>query len=122
MTEQKKLGDWGEGQAAAYLERRGYTVLARNWHCRYGELDIVAANGTYLAFVEVKTRKDSRFMAAREAVDFRKQQRIVRAAEQWLLEHPEEERQVRFDVAEVYSEGRSGRPRLCYLENAFQEQ
>lgn len=120
MTEQKKLGDWGEGQTAAYLERRGYTLLARNWHCRYGELDIVAANGTYLAFVEVKTRKDSRFMAAREAVDSRKQQRLMRTAQQWLLEHPEEERQVRFDVAEVYLEGRGGKPQLCYLEDAFQ--
>lgn len=121
MTGRKWTGDWGEAQTAAWLERQGYEILERNWRCRYGELDIVAAKGAYLAFVEVKTRRNSRFMAAREAVDGRKQRRVRLAACQWLAEHPEEaERRARFDVAEVYLEGPGGKPQLCYIADAFQ--
>lgn len=113
------MGDLGEGLTVRYLERQGYEILARNWRCRYGELDIVAAKGTYLAFVEVKTRRDSRYAPARDAVDRRKQGKLLLSAQAWLAEHPEEGRQPRFDVAEVYTEEGGGRPILNYLENAF---
>lgn len=113
------MGGLGEGLTVRHLERQGYEILARNWHCRYGELDIVAANGTYLAFVEVKTRRDSRYAAAREAVDRRKREKLLLTAQAWLAEHPEEQRQPRFDVAEVYTGEGGGRPLLNYLENAF---
>lgn len=119
MTEEKRLGDWGEAEVAAYLAGRGYTILARNWRCRYGELDIVARQGQVLAIVEVKTRRSNRYMFPREAVDYRKRQRLLRAGEAWLAAHPEEDGAVRFDVAEVYP-APEGRSRIQYLEDAFQ--
>ncbi len=57
MTEKRRLGDRGEDYTARFLQKQGYTITGRNWHSRYGEIDIIAENGEYLLFVEVKTRK-----------------------------------------------------------------
>lgn len=116
----QRLGQWGEELVAEYLRQRGWTVIARNVRCRMGELDIVAENKQYLAFVEVKLRKDSRFGAAREAVTPSKQRKLIAAAQFFLVSHPTK-RQPRFDVAEVYApQGiRTERPNINYIENAF---
>lgn len=114
------LGRWGEALVAEDLRRKGWSVVAANFRCRMGELDLVAEKGRYLAFVEVKLRKSDRFGAAREAVTAAKQRRLRAAAELYLLEHPTR-LQPRFDVAEVYApQGvRTGKPDICYIENAF---
>lgn len=111
-------GAWGEQAAADFLVQKGYTILARNYRTRQGEIDLVATCARYLAFVEVKTRKSGRFCAAREAVDERKQGRLILAAEQWMQEHPTA-LQPRMDVIEVY--GPEGGPayEIHHLENAF---
>ena len=96
------LGQFGEEQAARYLRRRFYSILERNYRCRFGEIDLIARKGKYLVFVEVKLRKDDRFGAAREFVTPAKQARILAAAEQWLSLH-ETQLQPRFDVIEVYA-------------------
>ena len=57
MTDKKKLGDRGEDYTARYLEKQGFHIVERNWHSRYGEIDIIAENEKYLLFVEVKTRR-----------------------------------------------------------------
>ena len=57
-------GAWGEECAAAYLRRRGYRILARNYSCRFGEIDIIAADRHYVVFVEVKLRASDRFVRA----------------------------------------------------------
>ncbi len=114
------LGPWGEAQAAAYLRRRAYSILAMNYVCRFGEIDIVARRGAYVAFVEVKTRKDASFAAAREYVTAAKQRRIISAAALWLSEN-ESPLQPRFDVIEVYAPQRpGGRPRIQHIANAFE--
>ena len=78
--EARRLGRWGEALVACDLERKGWTVLARNYCCRFGELDIVAQKDGVLAFVEVKERADRRFGEAREAVTFAKQAKLRLAA------------------------------------------
>lgn len=116
----RTLGQWGEEQAAEWLRRRGWRIVGRNFRCRMGEVDIVAADGRYLAFVEVKLRKDGRYGAACEAVTLSKQRKLRTAAEYYLLCHPTR-LQPRFDVAEVYApQGvRTERPDIYYIENAF---
>lgn len=111
-------GAWGEQAAAAFLMQKGYTILARNYRIREGEIDLVAASAQYLVFVEVKTRKSRRFCAAREAVDERKQRRLILTAEHWMQEHPTA-LQPRMDVVEVY--GSEGGPacEIHHWENAF---
>jgi putative endonuclease len=97
----KRLGRLGEAAAAEELERRGYRVLCRNYHCRGGEADLVADHGEDLVFVEVKTRTSLRHGLPREAVGWTKQQRLILAAEHYLHAREIEDRPVRFDVVEV---------------------
>ena len=114
------LGQWGEEQVAEKLRRDGWTIVARNFRCRMGELDLVAENKTFLAFVEVKLRKDDRFASACEAVTASKQRTLRTAAQYYLMRHPTR-LQPRFDVAEVYApQGvRTEAPAIYYIENAF---
>ena len=112
-------GAWGERAARAFLEGRGYAVEDVKFRTRLGEIDIIARQGKYIVFVEVKTRKSDRFAAAREFVTPAKQARILAAAAEWLQRHPSA-LQPRFDVIEVYGEeGAPLPPRLRHWENAF---
>ena len=115
-----QLGQWGEQLVAEYLQRQGWTVVARNFRCRMGELDIVAKNAQYIIFVEVKLRKDDRFGSACEAVTPAKQHKLRITAELYLATHSTQ-LQPRFDVAEVYApQGlRTENPDIYYIENAF---
>lgn len=119
-NEARELGRWGEALVAADLKRKGWRILARNFRCRMGELDVVAAKGDILAFVEVKLRKDDRFGAPRAFVTAGKQRRL-RAAALYFLQRHQSGLQPRFDVAEVYApQGeRTPKPIIEYIENAF---
>ena len=87
---------------AAWYQARGYEVLARNWRCRDGELDLVASSDRHLVFCEVKTRSSTAFGAPAEAVTRTKQLRLRRLAARWLREQGHTPaREVRFDVASV---------------------
>lgn len=114
------LGRWGEALVADDLRRKGWTIQAAGWTCRFGELDLVASRRGVLAFVEVKLRRSSRFAAPREFVDRGKQERLRLTAELYLSEHPTD-LQPRFDVAEVYAPQGTDTPHpvLRYFENAF---
>ena len=76
MTDKRALGAFGEELAAQYLREAGMEILARNWRCRYGELDLIVREAELTAFVEVKTRSGFGFGTPAEAVTFAKQQRI----------------------------------------------
>ncbi len=118
--EKRDLGQWGEEQAASYLRRRAYKILARNYRCRFGEIDIIASRGKYLVFVEVKLRKNADFAEAREFVTRAKQERILKTA-MFYLQQTDSPLQPRFDVIEVYApQGAEGRIRMEHLENAFE--
>ncbi len=114
------LGSWGEAQAAEYLRCRGFRILAMNFRCRLGELDIVAEDRRYLVFVEVKLRKNGHFAEAREFVTRAKQERLLAAAQIWLGQNPST-KQPRFDVIEIYAP-RGMDPaniEIRQIENAF---
>lgn len=100
-----RRGREGEAEAARFLRAQGLTILHSNWRCRLGELDIVAADGPCLVFVEVKTRSGSEFGTAAEAVDVRKQRRLQRLAAAYLNQSGEWERPCRFDVVAVTPAG-----------------
>ena len=121
MRESKLLGAWGEAQAAQYLQKKHYKLVAMGYSSRYGEIDLIVKNWRYLVFVEVKLRKDDRFAQAREFVDSRKQDRIRITASMYLSQNPTD-LQPRFDVIEIYApEGTATlRPKIYHLEDAFQ--
>ena len=118
--EAKRRGSWGEAVTAAYLRERGWRIVETGFRCRFGEIDLIAANDTYLAFVEVKLRRDDDFAAARESVTKAKQRRVRTTAE-YYLQYRSTGLQPRFDVAEVYAPDgtATASPEITYIENAF---
>lgn len=113
-------GTWGESLVADYLRRRGCQLEAHSYHCRFGEIDLIAWDGDTLCFVEVKTRTNTRMGLPREYVTAGKQARLRKTALFYLSSH-DLDCPTRFDVAEVYA-AVPGDPeaRIEYLEDAFQ--
>lgn len=97
----RAVGDQGEDLACAHLEDLGWEVVARNWRCPLGELDVVAAEDGLLVFCEVKTRRSTRFGTPLEAVDEQKARRLRRLAWAWLDEHGRRGQAFRIDVLGV---------------------
>lgn len=95
------LGAWGELVAATYLEAHGYTILARNWRCALGEIDLVAQGPAGLVMAEVKTRRGRSSGAPEEAVTAHKAERLRALAQAYLAEHDLDEVDVRIDVLAV---------------------
>ena len=120
MANKGLSGAWGEALAAEHLRKNGFTLVARNYRCRFGEIDLIAENRRYIVFAEVKLRKSAAYAEAREFVDRRKQERLRTTASIWLEDH-ETGLQPRFDVIEIYApEGeRTPSPELHWLKNAF---
>jgi putative endonuclease len=116
MAEHNQVGIEGEQLACQFLEARGYTILHRNWRHGRDELDIVAEHPNALVFLEVKTRRTDRHGTPDEAVNLRKQQRTLRAADAYLDAHPVD-RDVRYDIIAVVLDP-SG-PRIDHLIDAF---
>lgn len=116
------LGRWGESLAAAYLRKKKFTLLAANYRCRFGEIDLIAEKKKYLVFVEVKLRKNADFAEAMEFVDHRKQERIRQTAAMFLTKYENITKQPRFDVIEIYApDGLDTKnPKIKHLEDAFQ--
>ena len=114
-------GAWGEAIAADYLRKKRFKIVAVGYYCRFGEIDIIAQNGKYLVFAEVKLRKNGSFAQGREFVDSRKQDRIRMTASMYLSQNPTK-LQPRFDVIEIYApEGTAtAQPVINHLEDAFQ--
>ena len=113
----RQTGNLGEDAVCAYLVQHGAEILCRNFTIRGGEIDIIAKQGEWLLFVEVKTRRPGAMVSGAAAVDAVKQRRIIRAAEQYLLKNPCD-LQPRFDVAEAEYTGSVVR-HIAYIENAF---
>ncbi len=98
-----RLGAAGEQRAAAWYVAQGYTVIARNWRCREGEIDLICASGRVLVICEVKTRSSLAYGHPAEAVTPTKQRRLRTLARVWLAEQEGQiwAEAIRFDVAAV---------------------
>ena len=101
MRAKDAVGRYGEDVAAAFVARAGWTVLARNWRCTEGELDIVALDGDAVVAIEVKTRRSTAYGHPAEAVTYRKLARLRRLTARWLREHDVRASSVRVDVIAV---------------------
>lgn len=113
-------GKKGEEIVADFLAKNGFIIYKRNYHSKYGEIDVIAEKGNLLLFVEVKTRSENPLVSAKEAVDINKQQRIKATAKDFLRK-THKEYMCRFDVAEVsVSIGDKGfKYKLNYISDAF---
>ena len=122
----KEIGDFGEKTVVRFLKKKGYRIIEKNSHQSHNEIDIIVADGEYIAFVEVKTRTlysdaPSHYGSAASAVTKGKQQRLLAAARQYLSKNQSlQHLQPRFDVAEVYlHEDSLDVQKINYIENAF---
>ena len=120
MTESKRnwnrrsIGAEQETKVQEYLQTLGYEIVARNFYTKHGEIDLIAKKDGYLVFIEVKYRADGRFGAPEEAVDFRKQKKIIAAAQYYLYKNRIPfNTPCRFDVAGVQGN------EIRITENAF---
>jgi len=118
-TYKRKLGQRGEEIAADYLRQQGYTILAHNWRCPAGEVDIVAREEETLAFVEVRTRRaGGRLGTPEESVTPRKQARMVEVAQTYLQEAGLDDAAWRIDVVAIEVGGRGEVTRLNLIRCA----
>jgi putative endonuclease len=114
----KAIGIYGEAAAAAYLTEQGYEILATNWHCARGELDIVDRHNAVLVFVEVKTRRGSQPDAAFASVSAAKRERLIASAYLYLEQHKLDDVQWRIDVIAV-ALPHTGKPLIVHVEDAL---
>ena len=120
MTQSRKaaVGAYGERVAAQHLVRQGMAVLCTNWRCRYGEIDIVARDGSMLVFVEVKTRAYDD-PTPEEQVNTIKHHQLTKAGKFYLSRYGSPQPPARFDViAIVWPQGRE--PQIRHTQNAFE--
>ncbi len=115
MKNTRQIGAYYEELATQYLEEKGYKILERNFYCRQGEIDLVAMDGAYLVFVEVKYRAGRGAGHPLEAVDVRKQNKISRAAVYYCYRHKiPDTRPCRFDVVSILD------GEIEHIKNAFE--
>jgi len=112
------LGKEGERVAEQYLKKKGYKVVERNYRCAGGELDLIVLDRRVVVFVEVKTRTGHSFGTPLEAVEFRKQRKMIQAAQFFLTAKRLHQRDARFDVVGISWPG--GEPLVEHIENAFE--
>lgn len=117
MAAHNELGKTGEELAQQYLRKKRYTILQTNYKVRNIELDIIAQTKKTIVFVEVKTRSSEAFGMPEEAVDARKQQRIVRAANTYMQQYPDDY-EARFDIIAVVMKD-NAELEIRHTEDAF---
>lgn len=118
-ADKDRLGAWGEKQALKLLRRKGHTLIARNFRCKSGEIDIITADARgVIVFTEVKTRRNENFIAAHKVVTWPKQKRIIRTAKYFAKKFKIKGRPMRFDVIAVVLDN-PGKERLRHYERAF---
>lgn len=116
----KSIGSLGEDMAAEYLKDKGYIILYRNFRCRTGEIDIIARDGCYIAFIEVKARYGSQYGLPRESVNYKKKLKLYNTAAYYLTRNNLHNSFLRFDVVEVNFNSEDDSYSIELMKDAFQ--
>lgn len=118
-ADRREQGEWAEDEACRHLERRGLRVVARNFTTRRGEIDLIMRDGQVLVFVEVRSRNRTDFGDPVATIGHTKQQRISRAAQQFLLTRREwRDHPCRFDVVGILAREQKA-CEITWLRDAF---
>lgn len=113
----QQLGRFGEDMAAAFLERNGYKIVARNYCGGRRELDIIASKGGVLSFIEVKTRTSQSYGLPEEAINWQKQRHLASAIEKYVFDHDLFETPYQVDSIAVEVDKANKRIRIRHLKN-----
>lgn len=117
MSQKQVLGKYGESVAATYLQDRGYQIIARNWRCEIGEIDLIAKQKNKIVFIEVKTRNGLEFGHPFEAITAPKISRLRKLVAQWCAQNNASGFSVRMDAISVLV--RSGRVAIEHIKQVF---
>jgi putative endonuclease len=120
-SQRKKTGAYGEQVAERYLIEQGYEILAKNWRCPEGELDLVVRQGQDLVFVEVRTRRGTRLGTPEESITPAKQAKLIELAYAFLAAYEQSDYRWRIDVIAIVLDERGGVVRFNHLEAAVGE-
>ncbi|WP_373898474.1 YraN family protein [Haloimpatiens sp. FM7315] len=115
----KNIGNYGENLAEAYLKKCGYTILDKNYYCKIGEIDLIGMDTNIICFIEVKTRYSTFYGYPSEAIIKKKQYKIYRTAQLYIIKNKLFEQNFRFDVVEILLDVNSKEPSIKLLKNAF---
>lgn len=121
MAYKQTLGKAGEKIAEHFLKENGYSIIETNFRCRLGEIDIIAAEGDYLVFVEVKTRRNLLYGFPVESINRKKINSIIKTAQAYLKLKNIKNINLRFDVVEVIMDNKKGEEQkeVKLIRNAF---
>jgi putative endonuclease len=117
----QSLGQRGEDIAVACLRRSGYAIVARNWRCAVGEIDIIARDGECLVFVEVRTRRGDAYGSPEESITARKQAKLAEVAQTYLQATAQEGSVWRIDVIALQLGPHGDVLRLNHIRNAIED-
>lgn len=120
-NDKKNIGNIGEQLAAHFLKSNGYSIIARNYWTRFGEIDIVASLKNLVVFVEVKTKTDIKHGEPYEMVGHEKKQRLMRACQLYCSEYNLLDKKIRVDVVSILLDSKTNEARIKHFENAFFE-
>lgn len=117
MADHNELGKYGEQLGAEYLTANEFTILQLNWKYSYYEIDIIASKNRVLHFIEIKTRKSTRFGFPEESAGRKKMEKINKAANNYMAKHPNWNR-VQYDVLSI-SFSENGHPEFLLIEDVY---
>lgn len=115
----KAIGSIGELYAIEYLKNLDYKLMDRNFRSRFGEIDIIARDGIYIVFIEVKTRYNSVYGLPCESVNYNKMSKLKKTAEYYILKNKLHKNYFRFDVIEIYLDYNDNLYSAKLIKNAF---
>ncbi len=116
MMDNIAMGIWGEAEAVKFLKKKKYKIIETNYRCSIGEVDIIAIDGPFLVFVEVKTRASTQYGLPMEAVDEYKQHKLIMLAQYYQKIKRKYDYPIRFDVVQILDS------KVTLIKNAFYSQ
>ncbi len=116
QPEHLQMGQWGEQLAAAYLQRKGYVILERDWHSNHRDIDIIAQQDDELVFVEVKTRRNSQYTTPLAAMNYQKLKNLRMAINHYIKFH-HFDGSWRFDVITIVGTPGCEQPEVEHIED-----
>lgn len=116
MAAHNELGTWGEDLAVDYLQRKGYTIVERDWKSGHRDIDIIATKDCMVVFVEVKTRRNRLFGDPEEAIDYEKL-RNLRGAINHYVKYKHLRQEIRLDAITIVGTPEGGNPEITHIED-----
>jgi len=121
INDHNKKGEYAETIALKYLQSQGLTKLQKNFSCKCGEIDLIMKDNEFIVFIEVRYRKQTQFGHPLETIDYKKQQKIIKTIQYFLMKKPEyRQYPCRIDAVAINSQTQSGQEQIQWIKNAIQ--